>query len=159
MRRVLEIQERGHPNVEVMQDFRDRTLLEGSQDDLEQLFGILLGNAFDAVAAGGLIKVRIAERTNAKTGEPGDDIVVADSGKGMSAEVQSHLFQPFFSTKDWTGMGLGLWIASSIVDQHAGRMKIRSSQAKAHHGTVVSVFFPFHSAFSSYVTSAPPKAA
>jgi signal transduction histidine kinase len=56
-------------------------------------------------------------------------------------------------------MGLGLWIASSIVDQHMGRIKIRTSQAKAHHGTVVSVFFPFHPAFTSYVASAPPKAA
>jgi signal transduction histidine kinase len=159
MRRVLERQEPRHPNVEVVRDFRDGTPLEASEDDLEQLFGILLGNAFDAVADGGLIKVRIFERTNAKTGEPGDDIVVADTGKGMSAEVKSHLFQPFFSTKDWTGMGLGLWIASSIVDQHAGRIKIRSSQATAHHGTVVSVFFPFHSAFISDVRSAPPKAA
>jgi len=159
MRRVLETQGRRHPNVEVMRDFRDSVPLEGSEDDLEQLFGILVGNAFDAVAAGGLIKVRIAERTNVKTGERGDDILVADTGKGMNAEVQSHLFQPFFSTKDWTGMGLGLWIASSIVDQHAGRIKIRSSQTKAHHGTVVSVFFPFHSAFSSDVRPAPPKAA
>jgi signal transduction histidine kinase len=159
MRRVLEIQERRHPNVEVIRDFRDSMPLEGSEDDLEQLFGILLGNAFDAVAAGGLIKVRIAERTNAKTREPGDDILVADTGKGMSAEVKRHLFEPFFSTKDWTGMGLGLWIADGIVDQHHGRIKIRSSQAKTHHGTVVSVFFPFHSTFSSYVTSAPPKAA
>jgi signal transduction histidine kinase len=158
MRRVLEIQERGHPNVEVIRDFRDGTPLQGSVEDLEQLFAIVLGNAFDAVAAGGRIKVRIAERTNAKTGEPGDDIVVADTGKGMSAEVKGHLFQPFFSTKDWTGMGLGLWIASSIVDQHMGRIKIRTSQAKAHHGTVVSVFFPFHPAFTSYVTPAPPTA-
>jgi signal transduction histidine kinase len=161
MRRVLDMQERGHPNVQVIRDFRDGTPLEGSVEDLEQLFGILLDNAFDAVAAGGLIKVRIAERTNAKSGEPGDDIVVADTGKGMSPEVKSHLFQPFFSTKDWSGMGLGLWIASSIVDQHMGRIKIRSSQAKAHHGTVVSVFFPFHEAFTSYVTSAqlqkPPE--
>jgi signal transduction histidine kinase len=159
MRRVLEIQERRHPNVEVVRDFRDGMALEASEDDLEQLFGILLGNAFDAVADGGLIKVRIAERTNVKTGEPGDDIVIADTGKGMSPKVKSHLFEPFFSTKAWTGMGLGLWIASSIVDQHMGRIRIRSSEASAHHGTVVSVFFPFHAAFSSHVTSAPPKAA
>jgi signal transduction histidine kinase len=159
MRRVLDMQEHRHPNVQVIRDFRDSTPLESSGQDLEQLFGILLENAFDAVAGGGLIRVRIAERTNAKTSERGNYIVVADTGKGMSAEVESHLFQPFFSTKDWTGMGLGLWIASGIVDQHAGRIKIRSSQGRAHRGTVVSVFFPFKSAFSSGVTSARSKAA
>jgi len=77
----------------------------------------------------------------------------------MSAEVRAHLFEPFFSTKDRTGVGLGLWIASAIVEQHHGRIKIRSSQAHAHHGTVVSVSFPFRSSLSSDSTSALPKAA
>jgi signal transduction histidine kinase len=159
LRRVLEIKEHRHPNVKVIRDFRDGTPIQGSEDDLEQLFGILLGNAFDAVAGGGMIKVRVVERTNAKTGEPGIDIVVADTGKGMSAEVTAHLFEPFFSTKDWIGVGLGLWIASAIVERHHGRIKIRSSQAQNRQGTLVSVFLPFRSSLSSGVTSAPPKAA
>jgi len=148
-----------YPDVEVTLDFRDNRLLNGSGDDLQQLFSILLENAFDAVATGGRVRVKVVERTQANTGEPGVQVIVADTGKGMSAEVKAHLFEPFFSTKDRTGVGLGLWIASAIVEQHHGRIKIRSSQAKAHHGTVVSVFFPLRSSLSSDVASAPPKAA
>jgi PAS domain S-box-containing protein len=156
---ILPILEIRHPNIEVIRDFRDTRLLTGSRDDLQQLFSIVLENAFDAVAGGGRVKVRAVERTDVNTREPGIRIVVADTGTGMSAEVKSHLFKPFFSTKEWTGVGLGLWIASAIVEQHHGRIKIRSSQAQAQHGTVVSVFFPSRSSLSSGVTFAPPKAA
>jgi PAS domain S-box-containing protein len=156
---VLDMQERRRPNVEVIRDFRDSTPLDSSRDDLEQLFAILLRNAFDAVGGGGLVEVRVVERPNPNTGESGIHVVVADTGKGMSSEVKSRLFEPFFSTKDWLGLGLGLWIASGIVEQHEGRIKIRSSQAQAHHGTVVSVFLPFRSALGSEVTFAAPNAA
>jgi signal transduction histidine kinase len=145
--------------VEVTRDFRDNRLLNGSGDDLQQLFSILLENAFDAVATGGRVRVKVVDRTQANTGEPGIQVLVADTGKGMSAEVKAHLFEPFFSTKDRTGVGLGLWIASAIIEQHHGRIKIRSSQAHAHHGTVVSVFFPLRSSLSIDVAPAPAKAA
>jgi PAS domain S-box-containing protein len=156
---ILPILEFKYPNVEVIRDFQDGRLLNGSRDELQQLFSVLLENAFDAVAAGGRVNVRVVDTTQANTGEPGIHVVVADTGKGMSAEVRAHLFEPFFSTKDWTGVGLGLWIASAIVEQHHGRIKIRSSEAQTNHGTVVSVFFPLRSSLSSEVTSAPPKAA
>jgi signal transduction histidine kinase len=156
---ILPILESRHHNVEVIRDFQERRLLSGSRDDLHQLFSVLLENAFDAVATGGRVRVKVADRTQANTGEPGIQVLVADTGKGMSAEVRAHLFEPFFSTKDWTGVGLGLWIASAIVEQHQGRIKIRTSQAQARHGTLVSVFLPFRSSLSSGVTSAAPKAA
>jgi signal transduction histidine kinase len=156
---ILPILESRHPNVEVIRDFQEGSLLNGSRDDLQQLFSVMLENAFDAVAGGGRIRIKVVNRTLANTGEPGINVVVAETGKGMSAEAQARLFEPFFSTKNWTGLGLGLWIASAIVEQHHGRIKVRSSQAQAHHGTVVSVFFPLRSSLSSEVTSAPPKAA
>jgi PAS domain S-box-containing protein len=148
-----------YPNVEVLTDFRDSRLLNGSREDLEQLFSILLENAFDAVAGAGRVRVKVVDRVQANTGEPGIKVVVADTGMGMSAEVKAHLFKPFFSTKEWTGVGLGLWIASSIVEQYRGLIKIRSSQAQAQHGTVVSVLLPLSSALSLNVASPHPKAA
>jgi PAS domain S-box-containing protein len=148
-----------HPNVDVLSDFRDSGAVNGSRDELQQLFSILLENAFDAVAGGGRIRVKVVDRIQTISGEPGVQIVVADAGKGISPEVRAHLFEPFFSTKHWTGVGLGLWIASAIVEQHHGRIKIRSSQEQTHHGTVVSVFLPLRSALSSNVPSSRAGAA
>ena len=133
-----------YPTVNVITDFRDRNPLETSRDDLEQLLSIVLQNAFDAVVSGGTVKVRVVERTLVSSGS-GIRVMVVESGKGMSAEVKARLFEPFFSTKHMTGLGLGLWIASGIVKDLLGRIRIRSSDGQANHGTVVSVFLPFRS--------------
>jgi signal transduction histidine kinase len=142
---VADLYDHRNPNVELVRDFRDTVPLMSLKDDLDQLFSNLIGNAFDAVARGGRILVRVAQRTNFRSGEAGVRVLVADTGKGMSSEVKSHLFEPFFSTKEKTGIGLGLWISSDIVQRHDGRIRIRSSQAKTRRGTVVSVFLPFRS--------------
>jgi signal transduction histidine kinase len=155
---LLTMQKRRHPNVRVTTDFRESRLLESSRDDLEQLLSIILGNAFDAVATGGSVKVRVLERKRA-SGESGIRVMVCDTGKGMSAQVKARLFEPFFSTKDMTGLGLGLWIASGIAQDLHGQIRIRSSDAEANHGTVVSVFLPFRSSLSPSVTSTPANAA
>jgi PAS domain S-box-containing protein len=155
---LLKMLNHRHPNVEVITDFRESTVLESSRDDVEQVLSIILVNAFDAVASGGTVKVRVVERGRV-IGKPGIRVMVADNGKGMSAEVKAHLFEPLFSTKPMTGLGLGLWIASGILRDLQGRIKIRSSDAQANHGTVVSVFLPFRSALSPGATSEAASAA
>jgi PAS domain S-box-containing protein len=147
-----------HGIVKVITDFRESRLLEASKDDLEQLLEIILGNAFEAVATGGSVKVRVVERAGVN-GESGIRVLVCDTGKGMSAEVKAHLFEPFFSTKPMTGVGLGLWIASGIVQDLQGRIRIRSSDAQGNHGTVVSVFLPFRSSLGQRSTSPPANVA
>jgi len=138
---LLTMLEHRYPNVKVQTDFRENGHLEASREDVEQLFGIILANAFEAVATGGIVKVRVVERV--VTGRRGVRVMVGDNGKGMSAEVKARLFEPFFSTKTMTGLGLGLWIASKIVQDTQGRIKIRSSDGPVNHGTIVSVFLPF----------------
>jgi CheY-like chemotaxis protein len=58
----------------------------------------------------------------------GPDVVVevSDDGIGMSAEVQSHLFEPYFTTKGERGTGLGLASVYGIVRQHQGTLFVRS---------------------------------
>ncbi|MBI4531420.1 MAG: HAMP domain-containing histidine kinase, partial [Candidatus Latescibacteria bacterium] len=60
-------------------------------------------------------------------GEDGEwvEVVVADTGVGMSEEVQMRCFDPFFTTKA-DGTGLGLSMAKRTIEQHGGRISVES---------------------------------
>lgn len=91
---------------------------------LQVLVNLLL-NACDATPAGGTI--RIVARDLAE----GVRLEVADSGSGMSEELQRHVFDPFFSTKpEGQGRGLGLAICHRLVDEAGGRIEIHSTPGK-----------------------------
>ena len=65
---------------------------------------------------------------------------IEDNGRGMSDDVKSKLFQPFFSTKSIDkGTGLGLSISNDIVQSHGGHINIQSEMGK---GTTVEVILP-----------------
>ena len=52
-------------------------------------------------------------------------LLVRDSGCGMSEDVRSRIFEPFYSTKEG-GTGLGLAVVQQIVESHGGRIKVES---------------------------------
>ncbi len=60
----------------------------------------------------------------------------------MSPAVLARLFEPFYTTKDLNGTGLGFWISAGIITRHQGRLTFRSSQHPIHHGSIFSVFLP-----------------
>jgi C4-dicarboxylate-specific signal transduction histidine kinase len=66
------------------------------------------------------------------------EIIVHDSGPGISPNVQLHLFESFFSTKA-NGLGLGLAIVQSIVERHHGRVTVENH---AHGGAEFRVSLP-----------------
>jgi C4-dicarboxylate-specific signal transduction histidine kinase len=68
--------------------------------------------------------------------------MVADNGAGIQAEHCRDLFQPFFSTKQEKGTGLGLWACSEIVAQHVGSIRFRTQCRGPQNGTCFSVFLP-----------------
>ena len=87
---------------------------------------------------------RVGHRVGRVTAyEPGAG--VADDGRGMSADVRSRIFEPFFSTKsDGGGSGLGLCIAQRIVLRHGGRIAVASEPEK---GTTFTVTLPLRPPF------------
>ena len=119
------------------------------RDDIEQLFSNLLSNARDSMENRGRIRIRFR---NAETVDPEQRLYlppgpgpyllleVEDTGAGMDQEALSHLFEPFYSTKDQAkGAGLGLTGVYGIVNACGGGIGIRSSPGK---GTLVSLWFP-----------------
>ena len=117
------------------------------ENDIRQVLNNLIANAIDAMRQGGGRLLVRAHNTfdyspRFPDGRRGIRITVADTGHGMSSNVQSRLFEPFYTTKDLNGTGLGLWISAGIVDRHRGRLTFRSTQHPTRHGTVFSLFLP-----------------
>ncbi|MBS2012460.1 MAG: response regulator [Deltaproteobacteria bacterium] len=98
---------------------------------MRQILMNLVINAVEAIDGGsGSIHVRVG----------GSDVVlleVRDTGPGIPAEVQSRIFEPFYSTKG-PGRGLGLAAVSGIVDAHRGQLEVQSAPEA---GTTVRVRF------------------
>ena len=123
--------------IEVVTEFRPAPAITGFAGELRQLFANLVGNALDAMWGGGRLRIRI--RPVGRGGQPGVLVTVADSGVGIPPEVRPQLFEPFVSTKDSTGTGLGLWVAAEIARHHSGSIRLKSREGA---GTVFTVFVP-----------------
>ena len=129
MSRKISIEQRLRPTEAPM-------LLEG---DIRQVLNNLIRNSFDAMPDGGRLIVRLAPGSDPKSGEAGVRITVADTGAGFLPHMRDHLFEPFHTSKEITGTGLGLWISKGIMDKHRGTIAMRS---RSGHGTVFSLWLP-----------------
>jgi signal transduction histidine kinase len=66
-------------------------------------------------------------------------IIVGDSGCGIAGNVLDTMFEPFMTTKGERGTGLGLWIVKGIIENHGGKLRVRSKVGK---GTVFAIELP-----------------
>ncbi len=100
-------------------------------DQLRQVLLNLALNAVQAMAGGGTLTVRTSRprgrdgRTPSTSGTEGLELRVSDTGPGMTEDVRSRLFIPFFTTKE-KGTGLGLAICQRIVKAHGGTLRVES---------------------------------
>jgi PAS domain S-box-containing protein len=118
------------------------------EGDIRQVLNNLVGNAIDAMPAGGRLMIRSREATDWRTGRKGVMLTIADTGIGIDPQVRKRIFDPFFTTKGIGGTGLGLWVSQEITERHNGALKVRSSQREGHSGTVFTLFLPFEAATS-----------
>ena len=107
--------------------------LFGNAADLREVIINIILNSIDALPKGGLISFRTWEE------EESIFLSIKDNGLGMNEEVKKKLFDPFFSTKQEKGNGLGMTVAQSIILQHHGRIGVESEQGK---GTTFIIKFP-----------------
>jgi PAS domain S-box-containing protein len=133
-------------SIKVEATYASPTTILCFENDIRQVLNNLIANAIDAMRQGGRLVVRAHDATDYSPeypeGRSGIRITIADTGHGMSPDVQARLFEPFYTTKDLNGTGLGLWISAGIVTRHRGRITFRSNQHPIRHGSVFSVFLP-----------------
>src|SRR3984957_1787273 len=118
--------------------------------EIRQVFANLVGNSIDASSIAGRIVVRARRSRDWRNPEQsGIRFTVADTGAGMEPDVREHIFEAFFTTKEVTGTGLGLWVSREIVLKHHGTVRVRSRSAtpadgptRTDSGTVFEVFIP-----------------
>jgi signal transduction histidine kinase len=113
--------------------------LEG---EIRQVVNNLVRNALDAMATGGRLLVRLHPQHDWQTDRMGVRVTVADTGEGIRAEMLPRLFEPFQTTKELTGTGLGLWVSKGIVEKHDGRILVQTRREGDCHGTVFAVWLP-----------------
>ena len=111
--------------------------------EIRQVFSNLIANAIDASAEKGQLWVHVAPGRDWKHPErTGVRVTIADNGRGIPPHIRPRLFEPFFSTKQHLGTGLGLWVSKGLVEKHGGHIRFRSSVLPRRSGSVFSVFLP-----------------
>jgi PAS domain S-box-containing protein len=114
--------------------------IHGFPGELRQVFANLIGNAIDASPEGGCLWLRL--RKDSSHGVPGVVFTIHDQGLGIPKELRNRVLEPFFTTKELKGSGLGLWLANSLVMKHHGTLRFRSRRASGGAGTCFRVFLP-----------------
>jgi two-component system cell cycle sensor histidine kinase/response regulator CckA len=124
-------------------------LVDIDPDQLTQLFMNLAGNARDAMPSGGKLVVEISNITLDKdrlrtfpqvTTNEYVVLTIRDNGLGMSEEVKTHIFEPYFTTKEkGKGTGLGLSSVYGFVKLSGGHIEVFS---QVDLGTTFKIYFP-----------------
>lgn len=110
--------------------------VQAHENELIQVFLNLLNNALQAIEGKGEIKVETLFDRGSNTVR----VVVKDNGKGITDELKSKIFQPFFTTKEvGKGTGLGLYISYQIISRHNGTIEFSSLPGK---GSIFQVILP-----------------
>ena len=131
-------------NIQVERDYDPKIDLFCFGGEIRQVFANLVANSIDASSPGGRLTIRARRSRNwSNPAQAGVRFVVADTGSGMEPEVRERIFEAFFTTKEVTGTGLGLWVSHEIIHKHKGLAHVRSrTAAQGSSGSVFQLFFP-----------------
>jgi signal transduction histidine kinase len=117
----------------IQEDLGEVPPVVGRPDEIIGAVVNLVVNAIDAMPEGGTISLR----TGVADGRA--FLTVADTGPGMTPEVQARVFEPFFTTKGAEGTGLGLANVFATMQRHGGTVSLETS---AGNGAAFTLWFP-----------------
>ncbi|MEK9629388.1 MAG: ATP-binding protein [Nitrospinota bacterium] len=121
--------------IKVKEILSDKTpCLEVVEDQIKQVLLNLIQNAAESISGEGQITVISELKENYVI------IKIQDTGSGISEDVKSKLYEPFYTTKDdEQGTGLGLSVSYGIIRDHGGEIEVESEFGK---GTIFTVKLP-----------------
>src|SRR5262249_19998167 len=137
--------------IRVEKDFGKLPPIVGSADQIRQVLSNLVVNAKDSMVPqnsegadpaqprGGRLLVRSYHLPSPDGVRGWVRLLVADTGNGMAPQFLKTAFEPFVTTKGEKGTGLGLWIVRGILQNHGGKLRVRS---KMGQGTVFMIDLP-----------------
>ncbi len=114
------------PEVEVWVNVTPDETIFADKQTIQQALMNLITNAVEAIDGEGKIIIEAYHTTDGMT-----DLMILDTGSGISEEIQSKIFDPFFGTKELgKGTGLGLFVTHDIVAKHGGQILVHSVPGK-----------------------------
>lgn len=120
-------------DISVQTELADGAVVMGNPSELREALANVLLNAVQSIESVGKICISTA------VGDRHVDLCVADTGVGMSEEVRSRVFDPFFTTRGAEGTGLGMSMVDAIAIRHRGKVIVESEEGV---GTRVTMRFP-----------------
>ncbi len=118
--------------IDIARNGPDSLIIKADENQLKQVFLNLGTNALEAMPGGGKLCIDVLrEKDSVK-------INFTDTGQGIPEEDMDKIFYPFYSTKE-QGTGLGLSIAYKIIEEHRGKISVRSN----YNGTTFEVMLPY----------------
>ncbi|HEX8097210.1 MAG TPA: response regulator [Pyrinomonadaceae bacterium] len=125
--------EASNVHIRLELQIRSNALVMGDESELREVLVNMVFNAVDAMPEGGRLTLS-AEETEGQV-----ELSVSDTGTGMTEEIRSRVFNPFFTTKGKTGMGLGLAVSYGIIRRHEGTVEVESEVGR---GTTFRILLP-----------------
>jgi two-component system, chemotaxis family, CheB/CheR fusion protein len=130
-------------SISVHRQYREGPPLLCLAGDLRQIFANIIANAVDAMKSGGSLTMRVSASFDWRNQRrPGIRTTIADSGIGMDTDTLRKIYEPFFTTKNETGTGLGMWVSAQLVERLQGDLRVSSTTRLGRSGTAFSLFLP-----------------
>ncbi len=100
------------------------------KQQLHQVFLNLILNAIESIEKSGTITLETSNEEGTVC------IKIQDTGKGIKKDIAEHIFDPFFSTKTETGVGLGLFVCKGLIENHKGKIFLETKEGKGTTFTI-----------------------
>lgn len=130
-------------SVNILEEYQPVASILGDREKFRQCLFNVIKNGIESMSKGGTLNLIT------KQSEKNILIIIEDNGIGMTQEQVSRIGEPYYSTKEGNGTGLGMMVVKSIIRAMKGQLRI---QSKVGIGTKITIIFPSAKSMSKIQT-------